>query len=142
MKVSFYVHFFKFCTENVGSLLTFVMRNTDASHHKTTVLKFIAKAKNVHIVSNAQIAANFVLFNINCADYNYDFCTVCKLHKHSKLAVRLKTRKYAGCMKIIEKFSAEFKIQLIAELTDTFFYVFRLNFQIFVVVKTIFHNRG
>ena len=111
-----------------GGLLTFVMRNADASHHKTAVLKFIAKAQNVHIVGYAQIAANFVLFNINCADYNYNFCAVCKLHKHSKLAVRLKTRKYSGCMKIIKEFSAEFKIQLSAELTDTFFYVFRLNF--------------
>ena len=43
-------------------------------------------------------------------------------------------------MIIVEEFAAEFKVKLVAEPGYAFQYVFRLDFEILLVVKTIFHN--
>ena len=42
-------------------------------------------------------------------------------------------------MVVVKQFAAEFKIKLVAELTDSFTDVFSLHFQIFVIIKTYFH---
>ena len=65
-----------------------------------------------------------VFLDIDCGDrYNY-LRTVGKLTQHLYLAVRLKSRKNTGCMVVVKQFAAEFKIKLVAELTDSFTDVF------------------
>ena len=68
----------------------------------------------------------------------YEMC-IRDRQKHPQLAVRCKARKNPGCVVVIEQFSAKFEVELITELVDTLTDMFRLHFQVFVVVKTDFH---
>ena len=42
-------------------------------------------------------------------------------------------------VEIIEKLPAQLKIKLVAEFGDSFTYMLRLNTEVFLVVKTLFH---
>ena len=97
------------------------------------------QAQDVQIISNAKVAAHFVLFDIFGADGYYNFRLVRKLHQHTHLAVRLKARKYAGCVVIVEKLSPEFQVKFVVELADSFDDMCGLCLQVFFVVKSYFH---
>ncbi|MBO7631823.1 MAG: DUF1846 family protein [Lachnospiraceae bacterium] len=56
--------------------------------------------------------------------------------KHPDRTVRLKPRKYARRVEVVEQFAAELQIELAAELRNPLFNPRGLHFQIFVVVKT------
>ena len=66
---------------------------------------------------------------------------VFELLQHFELAVGFKTRKNAGSMVVIKKFSAEFQVKLVAEHVNPLFDVFGLHFQIFLIIKSIFHEK-
>ena len=65
---------------------------------------------------------------------------ILQLQEHAQLAVRHKARKNTGSMIVVKKFSAEFQVQFVPELGDTFPNTGRLHVQIFFVVKSNFHN--
>ena len=65
---------------------------------------------------------------------------VTQLAEHSELAVGLKTGQDAACMVVVKEFASEFEVKLVAELSYALLDVFGLNFEIFLVVKTVFHN--
>ena len=76
-------HLLKTGTESLCSFLTCIMCNYNTTNHESAVLELISKAQNILIVSDSEITTNLVLFNIYCADYNYDFRYVGQLHEHS-----------------------------------------------------------
>ena len=43
-------------------------------------------------------------------------------------------------MIIVEKFTSELEVEFVAELSDALFDVFGLNFEIFLVVESVFQN--
>ena len=100
------------------------MCNADAAYHKAMVLEFLSKAEYIHVVSNAKVTANLVFFDINCTDYDYDFSNIRKLHEHLEFAVWLKSRKNAGCMVVVKKLAAEFKVKLVSKFRNSFLNVF------------------
>ena len=65
---------------------------------------------------------------------------VAELAEHSELDIGLETREHAACMMVVEKFSAEFEIELVAELSYTLLNMFGLNLEVFVVVESVSHN--
>ena len=50
-----------------------------------------------------------------------------KLFQHFQLAVRGESRQNPGSVVVVEKFASELQIQLVIELTDTFFDMFGLH---------------
>ena len=43
-------------------------------------------------------------------------------------------------MVVVIQFAAKFQIQFVSEMVDAFFDVFLLHMQVFVIVKSDFHN--
>ena len=79
----------------------------------------VHKTKQVLVISDAQIAADFVFLDVRRIDRNNDLCLVLEFAKHCDLGVGLKTGEHAGRVIIIEKLSAEFQVELSAEFADS-----------------------
>ena len=110
------------------------------SHHETAGLELLAQTQHVHIISNAQVTAHLVLFNINCTDYNHDFGILTQLIEHAQFTVRLETGENAACVMVIKELAAEFQIKLVTELSYALLDVFGLYPKILFVVKSVYHN--
>ena len=102
--------------------------------------EFVAKPEDVHVVGYAQVAAYFILFYIQCTDYDDDFRVILHLHEHFQFAVGFESRKDAARMEVVEKLAAEFQIKFVAESGYAFLDLFRLDFEIFPVVEPVFHD--
>ncbi len=126
--------------ESIGAALTVVVRDDHRAYQKSTVLKLIAQPQHVHIVCDSQIAAHLVFFDVKRAYHNHDLGLVTQLGEHAQFAVGLESRQHAAGVMIVEKLSAEFKIKFIAELGYALLDVLGLDSEIFLVVKTVFHN--
>ena len=98
------------------------------------------QANHVPVIGDAQIAPDFVLFNIVGVDGNDHLHLLLELQQHSQLAVRLKTGKHPGGMVVVIQLAAEFQIKLAAELGNAFLDMLGLHLQIFLVVKANFHH--
>ena len=116
-----------------------VAGDDDGADIETGVAKSLNQAQHIDIVGDAEIAANFILLDIRCGDRNDNFCLICQLQQHAELAVRLKTRKHAGGVVVVEELAAEFEVKLVAELGDALADVLRLHAEVFIVVKPNFH---
>ena len=110
--------------ELINDILTGVAGDYDTSHIETLVAEFLDQAQNIYVVGDAKVMADLVFLNISSVDGDDDLCLISKLEKHLEFAVRCKSRKYAGSVVVIEKFSAEFQIQLVTELADSLTDVF------------------
>ena len=94
------------------------MRDHHAVDAEATVHEFIPKAEYIHVVGNAQVAAHFVLLDVNRTDDYDDFRIVFHLHQHFQLAVRLEAGEDAACVIVVEKLAAEFQVKFVAEGGD------------------------
>ena len=139
MVVDFDAHAFQTVTVGIRAGLTIIMGNDHCTNHETTTNKGLAQAQYIDIVGNAQVAPNLVFLNVDRADDNDDFSHIRQLHEHFQLAIRLKTRQHTAGVKVIEEFSAKFKVKLVAEFRNPVFDVFRLYFEVFFVVEPVFH---
>ena len=101
--------------------------------------EFVPEAEDIDIVGDAEVAADLVLLDVHGADDDDDFRIILHFHQHFQLAVRLEARQDAAGVEIVEQLAAEFHVQFIAEGSDTFLDVFRLDFEIFRVVEPVFH---
>ena len=118
MTVYFHTHFLQTGLEHLCTVLTGIMGNADTSHIQVLGFKDRFQTKQIGIIGNPKITAYFIFLNILCADNDHDFHLICQLHQHPQFAVRLKSRKYAGCMIIIIQLSAKFQIQFVVKLLD------------------------
>ena len=134
------IHTAQALAESVGTALAVVMRDNDRADHKATVDELAAEAEHVFVVGNAEVVADFVFLNIDSADNYHDFGPVAELAEHFQLAVGLKTGQNAACMIIVEELAAKLEIQFVAEPGDALLDVFGLDFEIFLVIETVFHN--
>ncbi len=80
--------------------------------------KVLDEAEHIFVIGDAQIAPNLVFFDVGGVDGNDDFHVLLELLKHTDLAVRLKARQYPGGVIVVKELSAEFQIELSAELGD------------------------
>ncbi len=88
--------------------------------------EFLTQPEHIHVVCDAEVASDLVSLDINGTDYYNNLSFVCKVAE-------------AGVV-VIEKFAAEFKIQFVTKLRNSLFDMLRLYSEIFVVVKSVFHN--
>ena len=107
----------------------------NASDIQSVLTEGVNQAENIHIVGDAEVAADLLFDDVICIDCDNNLRVILQLTKHPDLTVRLKARKHARCMEIVEKLAAEFQIELAAELRNPLFDSGGLHFQILVVVK-------
>ena len=104
----------------LGTGLTIEVGDNYAVDAKLPGQKFVPQAKHVHIVGNAQVASDLVLFNIYGADNDHYLNIFLQLKQHLHLTVRLETGEYAAGVVIVKEFAAKLHIQFIAEFGDAF----------------------
>ena len=64
---------FKLCAECGCRRLTRILRKHNAANVKPVFTESVDKAQNVRIIGDAEVAADFVAFNIACVDDYYNF---------------------------------------------------------------------
>ena len=127
---------FQTLLEGLGHRLSLITSQYDAAHIQAKVAEHIDEPQHIHIIGDAQIAAELVLFDVTGIDDDYYFYLFLHLQQHPQLAVRLKARQYPGCMIIIVQLSAEFQIQFASKFGNALPDMLRLHAKIFVIVKT------
>ena len=101
---------------------------------------FLYQTEDIQIVSDTQILTDLTMLNVFRADHHDHLNLVSKLKKHLKLTVTMKTRKHPGSMHVVQQLSAELHVEFIIEMRDPLFDLFRLKFQILIIVKPFFHG--
>ena len=120
--------------------LAVVVGDHHAAHQEASLHELVTEAEDVHVVGDAKVAADFVLLNVHGAD-DYDYFTVvAELLEHFELGVRLETGEHPCCVIVVEKFTTELHVELVAEHGDALLDVLRLDFEIFLNVEPVFHN--
>ncbi len=65
---------------------------------------------------------------------------ICKLAQHTQLAVGLKSGEHAACMMVVEQLASKLQIKFVAKLCNPVLNMAGLDFHIFLVVESVFHN--
>ena len=110
------------------------------AHVKAVAAEGVNQAEHVLIVGNAQVAADLILLDIACVDGDNDFGLVLDLFQHADFTVGCEARQHAGCVMVIEQFSAKFQVKLSAKLRNAFRNLFGLGLQVRFVIKTNFEH--
>ena len=126
--------------ERVCAVLAGVLGDDNASDIEAASAELVDQTEHVAVIGDAEVTADFVFLNIGCGNCHYNLCLVGELHQHAQFGVRCKARKNAGCVEIVEQLSAEFQIQLVVKLVDAVADVLGLHFQVFLIVKSNFHD--
>ena len=124
--------------EGVGSRLAGVLGDDHAAHQQALAPESVDEAQHVHIVGDAQVAADLVLFDIVGADGDDHLHRVPQLLQHADLAVRLKARQHPGGVMVVKELAAKLQVELVVKLADPLTDVRRLELQIFLIVKADF----
>ncbi len=133
-------HALQTLAESIGTALAIVVGYNDRTYKEPPVLELRAQTQHIHIVGYSKVITNLVFLNIDGTDHNHDFSMVAQLAEHTQLTVGLETGEHTARMMVIKKFTPQLKIKFVAELRYTLLDVFGLDFEIFLVVKTVFHN--
>ena len=88
--------------EEVGGVLTAVLRDDDASDIQPDGAEGVDQTHDVHVIGDAEVAAALVHFNVRGVDGNDDLRLIAELEQHFHFAVRLKAGKHAGGMVIVD----------------------------------------
>ena len=140
MIVDLDAHAFQTLAVGIGAGLAVVMGDDHRTHHEAAAHELVAQAKDIHVIGDAEIAADLVLFNVNGTDDDDDLAVVYELREHLELVVRLEARQHAAGVVIVEKLASELHVELVAELGDAFLDMFGLDLEIFLRVEPVFHN--
>ena len=123
-----------------GAGLAAEMGDDNAVYAEAAVQEFVAEAEDVHVVGDPEVCPDFVLLDVHGADDDDDLGVILHLHEHFEFTVRLETRQDAAGVVIIEEFTAELHVELVAESGDAVPDVFRLDLEILSVVEPVFHK--
>ena len=100
----------------------------------------VNQADHIPVVGDAQIAPDFVLFNVARIDGDDHLHLIPELEQHPQLGVRLEAGQHPGGVVIVIKLAAEFQIQLAAELIQPPPDMLRLHLKILLIVKSAFYH--
>ncbi len=113
-------------------------------HHRAHVEAITAErvnqAEHVLVVGNAEVAADLVLFDVTRINGDNDFGLVLDFFEHADFTVGRKARQHAGCVMVIEQFSAKFQVKFSAEFRDALGNFFGLRLEVRFVIKTYFKH--
>ena len=93
MKIYRDLHALQAVFKQSGTLLTGKLGDHHTADIESLFTVRFNQAEYVRIISNAQISAYFVLFNVFCTDGNDDLSLTAKLLQQPQLAVRRETGK-------------------------------------------------
>ena len=123
-----------------GAGLSVEVGDDHAVHAEAAGHELVPQAQHVHVVGDAQVAADLVLLDVHGADHDDDFKIVLQLVEHLELAVRLEPGEHAAGVVVVKQLAAEFHVQFVAELGDALLDVLGLDLEIFLVVEPVFHK--
>ena len=123
--------------EGVGAGLPRILGDDHAAHIQPPFPESVDEPEGVHVIGDAKVAPDLVLFNGRGRNHDHDFRLFPELHQHVDLAVRLESGQNTGGMVVVKELPAELQIQFSAEMGDPFQYLFRLQCVILVVVKSL-----
>ena len=124
----------------VGARLAVVMGYYNRADQQAAFFELFPQPEDIYVVGDAQVAADFVLLYVRRAYDDHYFRLGRELHKHAQLIVGAEAGKDAACMIVVEKFTSELKIQFVPEPGNPLLDMFRLNFEIFLAVESVFHT--
>ena len=102
MAVDAHADFLQLAFEDIGGLLAGVLGDDNTSDIESLVGKGLDQAKDIHVVGNAQVMADLILFDVRGIDGDDDLSLICKLQQHAELTVRRKAGKNSGGVVIVE----------------------------------------
>ena len=111
-----------------------------AAHIEAVGREGVHQAQQVHVVGDAQIAADLVLLDVGRIDRDHDLDLVAQGLEHGDLGVRRESGQDPGGVVVVKKLAAEFQVELAAELGDPLADVAGLCLQVLVIVKTDLHK--
>ena len=129
----------KAALEKLDIELTGVLSYHDASDVKSHACESVDETEHLVVVGDPDVSSDLVFLDIDCGNRYNHLRTVGKLTQHLYLAVRLKSRKNAGGVVIVEKLASELQVKLIVKLRYSLFNMLGLHTDILVVVKTYSH---
>ena len=132
----------KSLTEGLRAWLAMILRDAYGADQKAATLELVTQSQHVVVIGYAEVGTHFVFLDVAGANGDDHLGIVAQLHEHLELAVGFKTRQHATGMKIVEELASELQIKLVAELGDALLDVFGLNFEILLVVETVFHKKN
>ena len=129
----------KAVAEHVRGGLAGILGQHHAGDAKTVRAEDVGQTKHVLVVRDAQIATSLVLLNVVGVDGDDDLDIVHQLLEHAELGVGFKAGKDAGSMVVIKQLAAKLKVELAAQLVDTFADLLGLQLDVLLVIKTLTH---
>ena len=105
------------------------------SHAEPLACKCIDQAQHIRVICDAVVAPDFIFLNVGGIDDDYDLRLIPQLLQHGDFGIRVETRKHAGRVIVVKELPAKFQIQLSAKLADPVTDMFRLHFQIQIIIK-------
>ena len=142
VQVAFHAQAFQAMAERLRGGLVLVARDHHAGRGKAHGAEDVQQAQHVLVVGDAQVSAHLVLLDVVGVDGDDDLNVGGHLLQHADLAVGLETRKHARGVVVVEQLSAEFQVQLAAELADSLANMLGLQCQVLVVIETDAHGRN
>ena len=115
--------------------LTGIMGDYYAGNHKSALDERFAKTQHILVVGNTQVLTNFVSLDVLRRQNDDDLQQVTELREHPEFAVRHEPGQHTARVHVVEQLAAQFEVQLVAELSNPFAYMLRLNAYVLVVIK-------
>ena len=79
MVINLDAHALQTLAVGIGAGLAVVMGDDHRTHHEAAAHELVAQAKDIHVIGDAEIAADLVLFNVNGTDDDDDLAVVDEL---------------------------------------------------------------
>ena len=140
MAIDLQPQFLQASLKGIGGGLAGVLGDHNAAHIQTAGAENVDQAQHIHIIGDAQIAANLVLLDVGGVDDDDDLRVVLQLLQHTDLAVGGEPGQHAGGVIVVKQLAAKLQIELAAKLGDALSDMLRLHLQIFLVVESASHH--
>ena len=76
MDINFNAKLFQTSFEKIGTVLSGVLCDNNTSDKETIGFKLVFQAENVSVISDPEVTADFVGFNIGCTDNDHNLCGI------------------------------------------------------------------
>ena len=112
-----------------------VMGDDDAADVNADRSKGVDQAEGIHVVGDAEVAPDLVLFNGDCRHHHNDLGIFLHAEKHFDFGVRAESGQYPGGVVIVKELSSELQIKLAAKAGNALLNLLGLQSDILIVIK-------
>lgn len=140
VQVAFDAQAFQAAAERAGRGLVRVVGDHHTAGGEAHGAEDVHEAQHVLVVGDAQVSADLALLDVVGVDGDDDLHLVGQALEHADLGVGLEPGQHARGMVVVEQLSAEFQIELAAELIDAVADMLGLKRDVLVVVEPDAHG--